>query len=37
MDELQVAVYDEDFSREVMNYAMLDYEDVYAYLAGPNY
>ena len=37
MDELQIAVYDEDFSREVMNYAMLDYEDVYAYLAGPNY
>lgn len=37
MDELQVAVYDEDFSREVMNYAMLDYEDVYAYLAEPNY
>ena len=37
MDELQIAVYDEDFSREVLNYAMLDYEDVYAYLAGPNY
>lgn len=37
MDEFQVAMYDEDFSRDVMNYAMLDYEDVYAYLAGPNY
>ena len=37
IDELQGVVYDEDFSRDVINYAMLDYEDVYAYLAGPNY
>lgn len=36
MADMQGAVYDEDFSRDVMNYAMLDYEDVYAYLAGPN-
>lgn len=37
MAELQSAVYDEDYSMDVLNYAMVDYDDVYAYLAGPNY
>lgn len=29
-------VYDEDFQLDVLDYAMLDYEDVYTYLAGVN-
>jgi hypothetical protein len=29
-------VYDEDFQLDVLDYAMLDYDDVYTYLAGIN-
>ena len=37
LEELQSMAYDEEFSKEVLNYAMLDSEDVYAYLDGTNY
>lgn len=37
LEELQRMAYDEDFEKEVLNYAMLDSEDVYAYLDGANY
>lgn len=30
------SVYDEDFQLDVLDYAMLDYDDVYTYLAGIN-
>lgn len=33
----EMVVYDEDYQKDVMNYAMLDNDDVYAYLAGVNY
>lgn len=30
-------VYDEDYREEALNYAMVDYNDVYSYLSGANY
>lgn len=33
----QMGGYDEEFKQEVLNYAMVDYNDVYTYMSGANY
>lgn len=36
-DIFEGTVYDEDYQKEVLNYAMIDESDVYSYLAGTGY